>query len=507
MKKDFKGFFVKNTLFSVIQQSITTLTIFSLMPYMIWRMGTEGYGFWMVLQIFSIGGCLSLVEMGFQGSIIRYMTKYYTEHNIEEFKNLYFSGIILFHALGILCCIAVLLFNKYLFLKIFSIPPEHADKMQAGLVIYAFSFLFQLPVMVLKAFYTSIQDFLKLKLWETLNILSFALAIFIIMFYATDVFTVVVVETIVHFIFFVIFFIAPLKYYKELYFSNTTHFSLDSLKNISGMTTYLFFYRIFGLIYNRTPQIFIAYFLTPNFMTYYEIINKIPRTLKLMQGVINSAVLPLAVSLDTLKYQDKMKQLFLRGTRYSFLFVTPIVAFVLFYANDILRLWIGTNYVFLANYLRVYTLWQYFNFFISFGQSMYTRTEHFKSMLPYYVFGTALLLIFMSLYMERLELWAVLLGLLLSSSVVIPSNMVIINKINKFSLPEFFIQILQFPIILGALFCVILLFLMKTYLPTTNIILLLVYAAVMYLLYLTVFYRYYLLNSEKKDINLLIQKL
>lgn len=507
MAKNLKELFIKNTLFSAGHQALTTATTFILMPYMIWRMGAEDYGFWIMLQIFSIGGYLSLAEMGFQGSIVRYMTKFLAEKDINSFKVLYSSGFVLFTAIGAICCISLLLFNKFFFLKIFSIPSDHSGEMQAGLTIYSISFLFQFPVMVLKAFYISTQDFFKLRLWESINVIVFALLIFAVMFFRSNVLTVVVLETAVHFFFFIVFLVIPFKYHKELYALNIKRFSMKSLRDISGMTSYLFFYKLFGLFYNRTPQIFIAYFLAPAYMTYYAIISKIPRALKLAQGVINSAVLPLAVSLDTLQRQDKMKQLLLRGTRYSFLFSTPLVVFTVLYVEDILKLWIGPNYIFLTPYLKVYILWQYANFLISFGQSMYTRTEHFKSMLPYYILGSGSFLLIMFLFIERLELWAVLLGLLLNSIIVIPPNFRIIKKITRFSFYEFFLQVLKIPVIFGALSCIILLLFMKTYLPGGNIILLILYGSIMYLLYLAVFYRYCLLDAEKKDISKLRQQL
>jgi O-antigen/teichoic acid export membrane protein len=473
---------------------------------MIWRMGADNYGYWMLVQIFSIGGYVSLAELGFQGSITRYLSKFYTEENIEEFNKLFFSSLILFFFIGTFCCGAILFFNKYFFLKVFNIPNDHSAEMQLGLTIYACSFLFQFPAMVLKAYYTSIQDFFKLRLWEMLNSLIFAISIFFLMYFTTSVFSVIVTEIITYFILFVLFFLAPLKYYREHYALNIKYLSLKSLKNISGMTSYLFFYRIFGLIYNRTPQIFIAYFLAPAYMTYYEIIRKIPRALKQLQGMVNSAVLPLAVSLDTLRHQDKRKQLFLRGTRYSFLFLTPIVIFTGIYAEDILRLWIDPNYAFLANYLRIFVLWQYLNLFISFGSSMYTMTEHFGFMLPYYILGIALFLLIMVFFIEKFELWAVLLGLLFSSCIVIPSNSVLIKKINRFSLQEFFNYVLKFPVLLGSLFSMSVLLLIKTSLPADNITMLLIYGGVTYFSYMAIFYKFCLFDFEKKDIDLLLNK-
>jgi O-antigen/teichoic acid export membrane protein len=292
---------------------------------------------------------------------------------------------------------------------------------------------------------------------------------------------VVVLETAVNCCLFLAFFIIPLRRYGELYTLRAKYFSIRSLRNITGMTFYMFFFRIFGLVFNRTPQIFIAYFLTPAFMTYYAIISKIPRALKQMQGMLNTAVVPLATSLDTLREDEKMKRLFLRGTRYSFLFLSPVAVFAMFYAEDILRLWMGADYVFLANYLRLYVVWQYLNFFASFGSSMYTRTEHFRYMTPFYMAGVTVFLLFMGVFIKRYELWAVLWGMLLSSCITIPSSMVLIYRINRFTFSEFFNYILKGSVIAGSAFCVAMLLIIKAFLPLDSIALLVAYGGLMYL--------------------------
>ena len=507
IREDYKELFVKNTLFGIAQQLITIVTTFFLLPYMIYRMGAQSYGLWMILKIFSIGGYLSLAGMGFQDSVVRYLTKFYVEEDIEKFKKLYFSSLVLFFAIGILCCVIILLFNKYLFLTLFKIPDTHADQMQLCLSVYAFSFLFQFPALVLKAYYTSIQNFSRLKLWETLNIVLFFFVIVTVMYFVNNVLSVVFIETLVYFTLFIIFFFIPYRSHRKYYDLNPKYFSLNSIKNASGMTYYLFFNRIFGIGYNKMPQIVIAYFLTPTHVTYYSIISKIPRTLKLLQGMVNSAVLPVAVSLDTLRYQDKMRSLFLRGTRYSFLFLTPIAVFVFICAKDILRLWIGVDYAFLANYLQVYVLWQYLAFFVSFGSSMYTRKEHFKYLLPYALLANVVFLLIMIVFIKRLELWSIIIGLLSSGLITVYINMSLIRKINGFSFYAFFNYILKVPIIFGVLFCAVILLFLKAYAPFNNIFLLIMYAGVMYLSYMVFVYRYGLFDFERNDIILLLQKL
>ena len=506
IKEGYKSLFVKNTLLSMAYQIISILSAFFLLPYMIWRLGDEVYGLWMILKIFSIGGYLSLAGIGFEGSIVRYLTKFHVEENAEEFKKLFFSGFTLFLAIGALCCLAVLVFNKYLFLSAFDIADTHASEMQSCLVIYACALLYQFPALALKAYYTSIQDFFRLKLWETLNVVLFFLLIVTIMFFDNNLLTIVCVETAVYFILFVIFLCLPVGDGKKFYSLSVQYFSLKSLKNVSGMTYYLFFNKISGIVYNKTPQIIIGCFLTSNFMTYYAIISRVPRAIKALQGMINAAVLPVAVSFETLNYRDKMKTLFLRGTRYSFLFLTPIVVFMVIYAEDFLRLWIGRDYTFLAPLFRGYVIWQYVTLLVAFGSSMYTKKEHFKKLLPYTILANIIFLCSSIMLVKRLELWSILIGLLLSGFIGINIKIKLIHKINGFSFRAFFDYILKVPVIYGLLFCAAILLLLKAYAPFDHIFWLIIYAVVMYVSYMVFVYRFGLFDFEKREISTLRQK-
>lgn len=503
----YKGLFVKNTLLSVAHQLISILAAFFLMPYMIWRMGDEGYGLWMILKIFNIGGYLSLAGMGFQDSIVRYLAKYHVEGHREAFKTLYCSGLMLFFVIGVICCLAVLFFNRHFFLSAFGIATIHAREMQLCLVVYACSFLYEFPSLVLKAFYTSRQDFFSLKLWETLNVLTFTFLVLVVMSFSESILSVVLVETAVYFTLFVVFLCLPFRRCRSWYALGLRHFSLRSLRNVSGMTSYVFFSRISSLVYTKTPEVIIGCFLAPSSMTHYAIISRIPRTIKVLQGVVNSAVLPVAVAFETLNYRDKMKTLFLRGTRYSFLFLTPIVVFTVVCAEDFLRLWIGSEYAFLANLLRAYVLWQYFMLLVAFGSSMYTQKEHFKYLLPYTLLANVVFLSAAIVFARRLELWSILLGLGLSGCITTKVNISLIHKINGFSLAAFFDYVLKVPVIVGASVCLVVLLLLKIYAPFSSIWVLIVYAGLMYVSYLALVYRYGLFDFERSDIKLLLQKL
>jgi hypothetical protein len=56
--------FVRNTLFSIGQSGIAMALALLLVPFLLWRLGTEKYGLWLTLQVFSILGLVSLAELG-----------------------------------------------------------------------------------------------------------------------------------------------------------------------------------------------------------------------------------------------------------------------------------------------------------------------------------------------------------------------------------------------------------------------------------------------------------
>ena len=90
----------------------------------------------------------------------------------------------------------------------------------------------------------------------------------------------------------------------------------------------------------------IAFLLGPSALGLYDAIERVPRALKSLLGLVNTAVLPHTMRLDASDDEAKLRSLLVRGTRLMLLCALPVAGAVMVYATPLLSVWLGERYAY-----------------------------------------------------------------------------------------------------------------------------------------------------------------
>lgn len=444
---------VRNTGFSLLQQIVAMALAVLLVPFLLWRLGTEKYGLWLTLQIFSILGLIFLAELGFQGAIVRYLVRFHAEGDAPAFRRLLVTAFVLFTAIGAVCSTAVFVFANAAFVDVFAIPLEYAHEMRLALSVYALSLLIGFPGLVLKAFFAGIQDVATVKIWEMLDRVVFTLAVAGLLFFSDRLLHMVLVEQATMLGLFAIFAVLARRRSRDWFSINPRYANFESLRGVTGLSGMVFATSISNQVYIKAPEAIVGASLGPVALAHYQIATRIPRVLKSLQGALNASVLPYVAGLDdqSASSLQAKRRFALLGLRWNYVLFVPIGVFVAMFAPDILRLWVGREFAFLGTFVALYVLWQLSSVVVGFGNATLTRTEHFRRLVWQNLLVNALFLASMIAFLDRFGLTAVFVALLVSgmasSAVVLAAS----RKANGFTYREFARHVVLGPI-LGSAF-------------------------------------------------------
>lgn len=443
--------FVKNTVFSVGHQ-LTAMTIaLLLLPFMLWRLGTEKYGLWLTLQIFTMSGLVSLAELGFQGAIMRYLVKYHTENDHAAFRRLLVTGFFLFFGIGLACSLGLFAFGHFLFLDAFDVAAPYREEMLTAFYVYAAALLYGFPALVLKAFYAGTQNFAALKTWETAERILFAGAVVVLLFSVDRILPLVLLEQGLAIAMFLLFFAIGRLRYRRLFSINPRYAAARSLRGVIGMSGLMFLNNASWLVYLKVPDALIGSFLGPVHLAYYSIIVRIPRAMKAFQGALNAAALPFAAMLESIEGGGSTRRnLALKGMRFSFLLFMPLACVIFVFAEEILHLWVGGQYSFLGIYLRTFMLWQLLAFLVAFGGTTFTRAEHYRQVVWKNLAVNVIFLLLVLWWIEPYRLNGVLAALMIGGIATALVNLPALRAANGFSYGEFYRTVVRGPIVIGS---------------------------------------------------------
>ena len=372
-----KNKLIKNTLISTAEALLTHPVNLLLIGFLISRLGPDVYGIISFVTIFSVLGYASLLDLGLQGGLVVYIAEYLAKGEGEKIGRLASSTLIFFTGLGLLLFAFVSYVSVSDFLYVFKFEKEYEESVRFFLLLAAAQLFVQFPSLMLSAIYGGYQRYDLLKGTSVVyKLLTYAL-IFLVVYLEYDFIYIAWINlgtALLH----LVALLAMLRFLPGLSLGFRL-WDAEELKKVFDFSRKLFIFRITGLVFNQTDKILISLFLGIAFLTDYEVIIRFASVIFAFLAFLNSAVIPATAELNSNMETEKIRGLFLAGTRYSmiltFSLATPLVAF----AVPLVKFWVGGEYVHLAPYLQIFSMHMLVSTIAGFGTTMLVgmkRVDH-----------------------------------------------------------------------------------------------------------------------------------
>lgn len=490
---------VKNTFINYVYFIFSGMIPFVLTPIIINRIGNEQYGIYVFLGIFSIGGYISLMELGFQGTAVKYIAEYYATSSYDKINKVINTVFCLFMLCGIISCMIILFVNIFLFEHIFNVPPAYLTKVKRLICLMALSMIYQFPSLGFAAILEGMQRYDLLRLGSFITICLNAVLVIVFLTNNNGIMFLIIVSLSVLLLNMFIYYILA-KYLLPNIKINIFRYDIEVFKNMANFSAKLFLSRIIGLVFNQTHKILIGIFLTMTLMTYYDITNKIHIIILSIMSIANSAIVPLASQLSAMNDSERLKKLFFEGTRFAVHLTLPSLIFCMVFPEIYLKLWLGENFVGLSNLVRLYLSHCFLTVLTGVAGTMFVGMNRLNDILKVSsIMALANLLISIAT-VKILGITGLILGTVLSYIVGQIVLLLIVNRVFNENVFNFVKEVVLLPYILGGILAALSVFL-RAVLEFNGIMQL---AAVWIFLYIAYVTLYYLIKP--KDIKYLIKE-
>lgn len=183
------------------------------------------------------------------------------------------------------------------------------------------------------------------------------------------------------------------------------------LKQIFRLSWAIFLVQLSSVIlYQQTDRLVLAVFVGAAAVGLYEGAGKFMGLITQLTAFANSAVIPMASRLDASGEYDKLRMLFLRGTKYVLALVAPVVAVLVVLARPILVKWLGPQFADMAVNAQILVAPHLLIVGGTIGDSIIVGTGALKRRLPYSLAMTAANLVLSLLLVRPLGIRGVVLG-------------------------------------------------------------------------------------------------
>ena len=344
---------IKGTAVNGIGLVVVALSGFFLIPVQIYYLGLENFGLVVVSSMFSIQGLISVLDLGVPGALTRQVANLRKGSETLEIGVLYSSSIILFVSIGLVLGSTLYLGSSIMASYFVKDVSDSAAMLALGLQAVFISYVWQFPLLILKA---QMQGF---ALFERLQLASVSVEVL-------RVLAIVTVLKLGYGFQFVIFCSAlfPALELLVLSFLCPTSFRVPavsdgkrSLSKIALLSKQLFLGRLSGSFFNNSDKVVASIFLGPVALGLIEVFTKMPALLNRVLGLSVSAIIPVVGGLSWPDDKDKVVNIYHIGFKTYFVLICFPILQLIYFTPEVLKLWIGQEQRDLIICMQLMLLW------------------------------------------------------------------------------------------------------------------------------------------------------
>jgi len=329
-----------NTIASSFDTAILLVLSLIVTPVLIKNFGVELFGVFVFLNIFSIYGALSFFDLGMEGALMTHVARYEAQNQFDQIAKALNVALVYYGTIGVILsvCLAA---SGHVIVERFHIEDRQHDQIMLSILLVSLNIFFQFIGLPFVAVLQGMHRFTLTKSINAgLNIIQYvALMGVAVIWSRLDIgFLCITAITAVRTLANLIIYARGerAQFVKEL--------DKKIFADLRRSSNSLFMNRLIGLIYNQVGKFLIWLRLPIAEMTVFDVVSRPAAMVKVLVGMVYSAVIPEVARLSQLKDFQSIKLIYIRLIRYSLLLVLPIIVIIAGHASSILIIWIGPEF-------------------------------------------------------------------------------------------------------------------------------------------------------------------
>ncbi len=311
-------------------------------PYMLRMMGQSEYGLYSLVA--SVVAYLTILDLGFGNTIIRYTAKFRAEGKIQEQYSMFGMFVVLYSFISI---VAIML-GFVLYFNIESIygealTAEELQKTHILMLIMIFNLAFTFPFSIFGSIITAYENFVFQKLIVLIRIILNTVIMIILLQLGFRAIGMVVLITIFNVITQLLnYWYCKTRLKIKIHFHG---FDLRFFKELTRYSFYLFLGAIIDRIYWSTGQIVLGAFVGTAAVAVFAVAIQLEQMYMGFSTSISGVFLPKVTAMTAQSQSAKsISDLFIKTGRVQFIVMAFILTGFILFGKQFIILWAGPNY-------------------------------------------------------------------------------------------------------------------------------------------------------------------
>jgi O-antigen/teichoic acid export membrane protein len=323
--------------------------VFFLTPYIVSRIGVDAFGLWSL--IFAVVGLFGLLDLGFATAAVKFVAEL-TASGDHAGRNQVLGTLFLIYAgLGVFCLSLVAVFADTA-PAWFDLAPEHHRAFTIAIWLLGTAVALGFPLSLFKAILVGSGRMSLVNMVELGTTLgNAALVVYVLEsgygllgLAASTAFTMLLATLL----------LVPFAYrFTPMLSLSPGHFARRRVRELGGYSFYFFIANVAVLIILRIDPVVIKAFLPLSAVAVYAVAAKVSEYTYLLNKQFSNALMPLVSQSKGAGDSETIRRILVDGTRFLMAIAVPFISLLIFHAEEIIRLWMGTDFTDSEPLLRI----------------------------------------------------------------------------------------------------------------------------------------------------------
>jgi O-antigen/teichoic acid export membrane protein len=329
----------KNSIFNLVGQILPMLAGLLTIPYIVHGLGTAQYG---ILSIaLMLLGYFSIFDLGLSRATVKFVAENLTPDKIHKVPELVWTSLSLLIALGTVGGALAALFVPVSVTHFFKMPPEFAGEARTALFILCAAMPIMLGNDALRGVLEATQRFDLVNCVKVpASVLFYLVAAMVIPFgvHVAGIVALLVSIRLISSLFYLRF---CLRVIPGL--GSHIRFSRAALGPLATFGGWIMVSNVTAPVFGYLERFMIASILSVSMLTFYSAPYELVSRLLIFPMAIVPSLFPY-FSFHGDKSRSEVSEVTSRAVKYLFLVLTPPAAVFIFFAHDIMNLWLGPQF-------------------------------------------------------------------------------------------------------------------------------------------------------------------
>ena len=334
-----RGIIAKSSIFNLLGLILPMVVGLVTLPYIIKGLGTDAYG---ILSIaFLVLGYFSIFDLGLSRATVKFVAEHLSPDQIHKVPGLVWTSLTLLVGLGTLfgaiaACLVPIMMTRF-----FKMPSYFVGDARLSILILCLSMPIMLGNDALRGVLEAAQRFDLVNFVKVPSSVLFYLSVALAIPLGIKVPGIVSILVAIRLISTIVYLMFCFRVFPGL--KNNFHFSREAVRPLTVFGGWIMISNVTGPVFGYLERFMIASMLSVSMLTYYSVpFDLVGKTLVFPMSIVPS-LFPY-FSYHATKGRKEVSEVTSRVGKYMLLILTPAAAVFFFFANDILRMWLGAQF-------------------------------------------------------------------------------------------------------------------------------------------------------------------